>query len=280
MPNLPSGWTPYAVIGTATGDILATLLDPAGLAVLPAAEDTEVRLEPLDGRPMLLAAAPDGAIWYTRADDKIGRRDADGTHTTIEVAAGSSPYGIAVATSGDVWFTAAGTNQIVRVTTDHEIAALDLPLPDSRPAMLAVDVDGTPWAALNGAAAIARVNPDDSIDIVGLPAGSAPVGITAAPDGIWFADIARGLVGRISRDGTIDEFPFPDPACRPHAVAPDPAGGCWATLWGSTELARVASDGRITINKLTGQEPHGLWVGPTGVWVAMESGTLTPIDSR
>ncbi|BCY10225.1 hydrolase [Actinoplanes sp. L3-i22] len=285
MPTLPSGWTPYAVTGDATGTIWTTLLKPHGLGRI--STTSEIHLEPLTGQPMLLATAPDGALWYTRTDDKLGRRDPSGSHTTINVTPGSSPYGIAVTTPphanptarpGDVWFTAAGTNQIVRVSGGETAITIDLPLPDSRPAMLTIDGDGAPWAALNGAAALARVRPDDTVDLVELPTGSAPVGITASTDGIWYADIARGLAGRISRSGSIDEFPFPDPACRPHAVAPDPAGGCWVTLWGSTELARITTDGKITLHKLPGEEPHGLWVSPTHVWVAMESGAVVSVE--
>jgi virginiamycin B lyase len=314
VPTLPSGWTPYAVIGDAAGDIWTTLLDPAGLACLSA--DSEIRLEPLDGRPMLLTITADGSLWYTRADDKLARRDPSGSHTTIDLPAGSSPYGIAATpfttadvtpglpapaaatdstkpgpptfaaapdstkpgVPGDVWFTAAGTNQIGRVSRGGTVTTIDLPVPDSRPAMLTVDLEGTPWAALNGAAALARVRPDATIDLVALPTGSAPVGITTSTDGIWYADIARGLAGRVSATGSLDEFPFPDPACRPHAVAPDPAGGCWVTLWGSTELARITTDGEITLHKLPGEEPHGLWVSPTRVWVAMESGALISVE--
>ncbi len=223
--------------------------------------------------------AADGAIWYTRADDRIGRRDPDGSHTTIEAGPGSAPYGIAVAPAGDVWFTAAGTNRIGRVTDGRSITTTELPIPDSRPAMITVDAHGTAWAALNGAASLARVR-DDDVGLVKLSAGSAPVGVTAGADGIWYADIARGCVGRVSPTGALDEFPFPDPACRPHAVAPDPDGGCWATLWGSTELARVTASGEITLHPLPGREPHGLWVSPAHVWVAMESGAVVTVERK
>ncbi|AEV83629.1 hydrolase [Actinoplanes sp. SE50] len=272
MPALPSGWTPYAVTGDADGTVWTTLLKPAGLVRV--AGDPE--LEPLDGRPMLLAADRN-TLWYTRSDDRIGRRDPSGTHTTFATPAGSSPYGIAVAPDGTVWFTAAGSDRIGRLR-GGTITMIDLPLSGARPAMITTDRGGTPWAALNGAEALAVVRPGDTVELVRLPEGSAPVGITAAPDGVWFADIARGLAGRVAPSGAIDEFRFPDPACRPHAIAPDPAGGCWVTLWGSTELARVTASGEITRHRLPGAEPHGLWVCSDQVWVAMESGALVPVS--
>ncbi|GIF05477.1 Vgb family protein [Actinoplanes siamensis] len=268
---LPAGWAPYAVTGDAAGTVWTTILNPAGLGSVTSAR--VVGHEALAGQPMQLAAGADAALWYTCGDDRIGRRDASGAHTTIDLAPGSAPYGIAAAPDGDIWFTASGTNQIGRITARRTITMMDLPLPGSRPAMITVDSSGTAWAALNGAGALARVR-GEAVEIVELPGGAAPVGVTAAPDGVWYADIAGGCTGRVDHSGVVEWVPFEDSGCRPHAVAADPGGGCWVTLWGSGELARVTAGCVITVQKLPGNEPHGLWVSPTHVWVAMESGSL------
>src|SRR4051812_340998 len=151
----------------------------------------------------------------------------------------------------------------------------DLGVPDARAAMLTVDADGRAWAALNGAGALACVS-NGTVRIVELPGGgpapAAPVGIAASTEGIWYADIAGGCVGRVGPSGSVEQIRFADPACRPHAVAADAGGGCWVTLWGSGELARVTAGGDVTHHRLPGREPHGLWVEDSRVWVAMESG--------
>ncbi|WP_436534586.1 Vgb family protein [Actinoplanes sp. HUAS TT8] len=269
--------TPYALAQDTAGTLWATILDPPGLArVSPG----EFRHEEFPARPMLLAAAADGVLWCTRADDRLIRRDAAGTYTVIDLPAGAAPYGIAVA--DDAWFTAPGLNQLGRLTPAGDITWFDLPVPDARAAMITFDAGGRPWAALNGAGALATVH-GDKVEIVELPGGrapAAPVGITASADGVWYADIAGGGVGHVDPSGSVRQHLFDDPACRPHAVAPDPEGGCWATLWGSTELARVTSDGDVTLYPLPGQEPHGLWVTDSTVWVAMESGTVVPVSRR
>ncbi|EXG81956.1 virginiamycin B lyase family protein [Cryptosporangium arvum] len=260
---------PYAVTGDADGTVWATVLSPPGLARV---RDGEVSYETLPDRPMLLTLAPDGALWYT-AGDALGRRDVSGEHTVTALPEGSAPYGIAAAPDGTIWFTAPGRNQLGRL--GDELVLVDLPVPDARAAMLTVGPDGAVWAALNGAGALVRVH-DGSVDVVALPDGSAPVGVAAAAEGVWFADIAGGRVGRVDPSGRLHHTGF-DATSRPHAVAADGAGGCWVTLWGSGELARIAADGTVTIRALPGHEPHGLWVSPTAVWVAMESGALVAV---
>ncbi|MEU4558665.1 hydrolase [Actinoplanes sp. NPDC023936] len=277
------GQAPYAVAGDPTGTLWLTVLTPPGLAhVDPGDPEPAVHHEPLpETRPMLLSVTAD-AVWYTRADDRLARRDPSGAHAVIDLPKGTAPYGITATPGGDVWFTAPGTNQIGRLSGGAAITMVDLPVPDARPAMLTVDAAGTPWAALNGAAALARVR-DGAVEIVELPEGRtppAPVGITAGETGIWYADIAGGSVGRVEESGKIHQFPFDDPACRPHAVAADADGSCWATLWGSGELAHITAGGDITLHPLPGDEPHGLWPADTHVWVAMESGALAAVAKR
>jgi virginiamycin B lyase len=163
---------------------------------------------------------------------------------------------------------------------------IDLSIPDAYPAMLAATDDGAIWAALNAAGKLARMTTTD-VQIIDLPDGSAPVGIAAAgsaPAGsaaagsaVWYADIAGGRVGHVDPAGTVDLVTFDDPACRPHAVATDPDGGCWVTQWASNRLAHITKDGAVTEHQLPGNEPHGLAIAGDQVWVAMESGALVAV---
>jgi virginiamycin B lyase len=275
--TLPDGWTPYAVAAAPDGTIWTTLLTPASLVALR--DGVVARRHPLPGevKPMLATVAPDGTVWSSRTDDRLGRLTPGGDETVFALPGGSAPYGIAVAPDGAVWFSAPGTGQIGSLTGDGEIRLVELPVPEARAAMVTVDADGVVWVALNGAGALARFD-GSRVELIDLGAGAAPVGVAAGADGIWFADIAGGAVGRVLPDRTVERIPFDDPQCRPHAVAPDPDGGCWVTLWGSHELARVAPGGAVTRHALPGKEPHGLAVSGSRVWVAMESGSLVAVD--
>jgi len=269
-----SGWSPYAIAASPGGPVWMTVLSPPGLARLTP-DGAEVTLRELPARPMLVATGPDGTVWHTSQDDRIGR---DG-ETWFPLPAGAAPYGIAAAPDGGAYFSAPGIDRIGHLGPTGEITMVEAP---GYPAMVTVSDDGAAWVALNAAGRLARWH-DGAVTHVDLPPGrtaAAPVGIAAADGGrVWFADIAGGSIGLAGADGVVKRFEFDDPACRPHAVAASPDGGCWVTLWGSGQLARVAADGPITLLDLPGREPHGLALVGDEVWVAMESGAVIRVGA-
>lgn len=279
---MPGGCAPYAVAVAADGVVWASLVRPAGLARLDPAEalatpGAGVTLHEFAsgaGRPMQVAAGAAGSLWYARTDDRLIRRDAAGREHVTELPAGASPYGVCALPSGDVWFTAPGLNRIGCLSADGALRMT--PSPGAGPAMAAATADGAVWVTLNAAGALARCRGDD-VDVVPLPSGAAPVGIAASGDTVWYCDIAAGRVGRVGQDGTVEQIALGDPACRPHAVAADPDGGCWVTLWAAGALARIAPDGAVTHHRLPGAEPHGLALTRSHVWVALESGSLAAV---
>jgi virginiamycin B lyase len=267
------GWSPYSIAASPAGPVWTTVLTPAGLARL--SRDGEgVTLRELPAKPMLVAVGADGTVWHTSQDDRIGR---DG-ESWYALPAGAAPYGVAADPDGGAYFSAPGIDRVGRVSAAGTIQTVETA---GYPAMITVDDDGSAWVALNAAGKLARWD-GGALDIVDLPAGrtpAAPVGVAAAGDRVWFADIAGGSVGLADRKGVIDRIAFADPACRPHAVAAAPDGGCWATLWGSGQLARVAADGAVTLFDLPGKEPHGLALVDDEVWVAMESGSVVRVEA-
>lgn len=285
---LPAEWQPYALITAPDGVLWATLLQPAALgridpdlALAGRMTATAVRLPrgAPGARPMQVAAGPDGALWYTRSDDSLGCHRPSGDDELIGLVAGCAPYGVAVA--GDtVWFSMPGRNAIGRrPVTGGRVEQIDLPVEDAFAAMITVAADGAVWTALNRAGALARWTPESGMSAIALPPGSGPVGVTPATGGgVWYADITGGRIARVRADGTVDDPVFTDAGSRPHAVIADPAGGCWATLWGTGRLLHVDAGGGVEQIDLPGREPHGLSLTGTHVWVAMESGILAAVD--
>jgi virginiamycin B lyase len=106
------------------------------------------------------------------------------------------------------------------------------------------------------------------------------VGITSDGDAMWFVEIAAGQIGRISRDGGIEEFPLPDRTAKPHAIVAVSVGDCWFTEWGANRIGRITTTGEIAEYDLPSpsSEPHGITAGPdAALWVALETGGVARI---
>jgi virginiamycin B lyase len=114
-------------------------------------------------------------------------------------------------------------------------------------------------------------------------AGSAPIGIAAAGDDVWFAMIGSGKIGRYSPSGGFKEYRLWDDGAKPHAIVAAPEGGFWFTAWAANCVGYISREGRIEHFPIpTPQaEPHGITIGPDGcAWVALEAGKLARVSKR
>jgi hypothetical protein len=67
-----------------------------------------------------------------------------------------------------------------------------------------------------------------------------PVGIAAGPDGnVWFAEFGSNNIGRIAPDGTITEFPLPNPSSQPFGIALGIDGAMWFTELAGNRIGRI-----------------------------------------
>lgn len=79
-------------------------------------------------------AGPDRAMWFTTADNLIGRITISGSLTTYAVpTANASLSGITVGGDGALWFVEEMGNKIGRITTTGQIIEYALPTPNSQP---------------------------------------------------------------------------------------------------------------------------------------------------
>ena len=74
---------------------------------------------------------------------------------------------------------------------------------------------------------------------------SSVEGITAGPDGnIWFTEDTdnqsqNGKIGRITRTGSISEFPLPTPRGGPGAITDGPDGKIWFSERKSNKIGHL-----------------------------------------
>ncbi|WP_223694030.1 Vgb family protein [Leifsonia poae] len=282
-----AGEGPYAVAVTRDGALWFTLVHggrvgrrgPDGsLAYLSLGEGSQ---------PSLLAAATDSTVWVT---DTTGNRlvhlgvERGGVVLVGAVAVptpGAQPFGVVSLDDGTAWFTELGADALGRIDILGRVEEFPVGRDGAVVSMIAASGDSL-WFTMNGGNAVGHVRGGDAaIAFTELPRiPSGPVGIAVAENGaVWVAEILADTLGRIARNGTLTEFPLPAGA-KPHAVAADPRGGVWVSLWGTGQLAHTTDDGELSFFDLptAESEPHGLVVGDDGaVWTALESGALAAL---
>ena len=125
--------------------------------------------------PAVIAAGPDGNMWFTEAlGNKIGRITTAGAITEFAVPTESSvPLGIVAGPDGNMWFAEHVGNNIGRVTTAGAITEFAIPTAFSLPDVLAVGPDGNVWFTEPAGNKIGRITvvpvADLSIALSGSP---------------------------------------------------------------------------------------------------------------
>jgi virginiamycin B lyase len=258
-------------------------LGEAGVVIRLAAdgEQTRIRLGADAAEPHSVAAATRDSVWVTdRASGRILRLDSSGVVWSADVpTSDAGPAGIVGQDDGSAWFAEEKADALGHVDILGRVTEFDTAVPGGRPASIASDGSSV-WFALPGTGLIAHVRGGDSLPgLVGFDdPRAAPRDVTVGDDGcLWFADPARRLVGRVTRNRAVAEFPLAPSAARPMRVAADGVGGCWFTAEGAAELGHVDDAGRVTATPVPREygAPSAITVTPSGgVWLAVETGVL------
>ena len=157
-----------------------------------------------------VAVDPAGNAWFTQPGDvnapgnsTIGRIDAaTGAVTTTPATDGSTtvaPRGIAVASDGQIWFTARFTPQAVGRLDPATNTVTIFPTPSNPgPQEIAASPDGTLWFTQTTKGNIARIDNAGVITEAKAVKGSQPFGITVAPNGDpWYTMLAASKVATL-----------------------------------------------------------------------------------
>jgi virginiamycin B lyase len=198
---------------------------------------------PRGSHPHDVAAAPDGAIWYTaQASGQLGRLDpASGATRQIALGDRSAPHGVIVGPDGAPWITDGGMNAIVRVDPATE-QVQTFPLPANRAGAnlntAVFDKRGVLW--FTGQTGIyGRLDPKiGTVEVFDAPRGGGPYGITATPDGtVYYASLAGSHIARLDPE-TGQATPIDPPTAGQGArrVWSDSRGRVWVSEWNAGQL--------------------------------------------
>jgi virginiamycin B lyase len=232
-----------------------------------------------------LAPGPEGDIWYLQGSayytysGLVERMTPSGVITgRMELGPNGIGTDIAEGPDKDMWVTVARGNPeepgaVARITPAEEVQIFTIPdtetLPcceGSSPGPVAITEgpSGDLWftdqrSNTAGQTFIASITPSGAITEYPIPTGSAPdlpvasapAGIALGGDGdIWFTDDGQNsdgqnLVGRISPNGTITEYPIPTKGSDPLAIALGADGDMWFTEPGIDAVGRITPAGEV-----------------------------------
>jgi virginiamycin B lyase len=187
----------------------------------------------------------------------------------------SSPYGIAIDTSGNVWFAESGAGKIgVLNPRTGEIKEFSLPDSSARPLWLTIDQGDTIWITDPQNNQVVNFDPitgiSDGYEIPTVDAVPAAIAIDYNGD-VWFTELIAGKIGRIdSTTQLIQEYLIPTPQSVPTGIAIGDNKTIWFTEAASGKIARL--------DTLTGEilefEPTTFnLIAPTDITVA-EDGSV------
>jgi streptogramin lyase len=197
--------------------------------------------------------------------------------TIEEFPAAGEPLSITTGSDGNLWYTASGTDEVVRVApSGAELARIDRE-PFAGLSGIIAGPDGNIWFAEIDRNRIGRVSTTgvELPDVV-LPSGGEPVGLALGPDGnVWVTLTGRGSVGRVSQAGIfLGETPLPGDRLA-EAIAAGPDGALWYTAPDDNLVGRITVGGTVTEFPLPSPDsgPTGITAGADGaVWFAQTDG--------
>jgi virginiamycin B lyase len=174
---------------TGNAGALVGRLDPRSGTV------TEYRMPEGKGDPHTLAFDRDGKLWFTLQNaNQVGRLDprtGELKFLTMPTA-GARPYGMALDPRGMLFVVEFGTNGVAQINPST-MAVREYKLPDAgaRPRRIAITPDNKVWYTDYARGMLGRLDPASG-EVKEWPspsgAGSAPYGISAIGDTLWYSE--------------------------------------------------------------------------------------------
>ncbi len=205
---------------------------------------------PANSGPVTIVTGPDGALWFTNADnDSIGRISSGGTVTEFNISSGANPSGITVGPDGNLWFTEPGINKVGRITTSGTVTEFSLSS-GIGPNQITSGADGNLWFTETDSVSIGRITTTGIFTNFATIMGLQPTGITSGPDGnLWFTMAGSNHVGMMIASGpnigTSTLFTLSTGA-EPTSITTGSDGNLWFTERGGNSIGRVTPGGTVT----------------------------------
>ncbi len=230
-----------------------------------AGETLELPVPDQDARPGAIITGPDRALWIADASGSVLRLRADSVFETVATTPGGSPQDLALGPAGDVWVTLARSGGKSRDAIGRLTAAGDLETYSDgltgRPQAITAGWDGAMWFTEPNADRVGRISADGTIEEFAAPGD--PTGIVAGWDGAMWFTARRGAIGRVTMTGAVAETRVGlSRGSQPGDIVRGPDGALWFAL--KHGLGRVTMYGAITTARTDDMRPGKLVFAPDG----------------
>ncbi|HKC25815.1 MAG TPA: hypothetical protein VKF32_13795 [Thermoanaerobaculia bacterium] len=200
--------------------------------------------------PNQIVGGADGRIWFTaQSGDKIeALAAAQNAPASQELVAGSGPLGITLSPGGELFYVLDTANQLCQCVPGAPGCGCFSVTPPLTPASglrrIVTDRSGQHlWFTERTANKIGTAFSGTGGGLVEYTvptASSAPLGITAGPDGnIWFTEQNGNKIGRITPAGVITEYPIPTPGSGPTSICVGPDGNLYFTENSTSKIGKL-----------------------------------------
>ncbi len=180
-------------------------------------------------------------------------------------AVGTSPIGIAIDASGNVWVANAGSSTVTELSP--AVATITTVTIGSYPIYMAIDASGNVWVTNYGSNNVIELSPIGAT-ITTYTVGTAPIGIAIDASGnVWVANYGSNNVTALSPTGaTITTVTV---GSYPRGIAIDASGNVWVANSGSSNVTALSPTGATITTVTVGSYPRGIAIDASGnVWVA------------
>lgn len=149
----------------------------------------EFTIPTASAEPMAIVLGQDGGLWFTEyASGKIGRADATSGTISEFSTGGTHPLDAIDDTSGNIWFTLNGSNQVGSISTSTDAVTLyNVPTAGSQPYAVLYGADSAIWFTENATGKIGRIVPSNgSITDTALANCANPGSFAQGTDGDFY----------------------------------------------------------------------------------------------
>jgi streptogramin lyase len=201
-----------------------------------------------------MTSGPDGAMWFTSSQN-VGRVALNGSVTYFQVAGNpdtdlsNQPAWITSGQDGNLWFTTQG-GSVNRLTPAGSLTKI-LPNGGSTPVVttIAFGPDGNLWF-LDGNHKMVRLTPAGGVTEFSGALSGVPWAFVGGSDGnVWFTEVGANVVGRITPQGIITEFPVAAGTtvdAQLKGITRGRDGNVWFTERGLDRIGRITPAGVVT----------------------------------